>query len=282
MLVGDFLEQAITRFAWEFQRNSYYLPAARSGILQSHKALASSVVRQSSLAGIEPLEVPQLTGVITDFIGHLLSLHPRRGRPRALQQVASFLESEVIAGKISMQGGSKVDYPEFFHRTQATRFALHRTSSMVSEMAPIILLIRHLVERGELLIIEEPESHLHPAAQRRLVQALARLRSEKVSLLLTTHSDYFLQQLSNLLRLGALSAERKDRLGYNEKEAIPSNSVGAYLFDTKGEQPGSVIQELEVTDRDGIPEDAFVDVAEALYDEMVGLERAVTRDESTD
>ena len=153
---------------------------------------------------------------------------------------------------------------------------------MVSEMAPIILLIRHLVERGELLIIEEPESHLHPAAQRRLVQALARLRSEKVSLLLTTHSDYFLQQLSNLLRLGALSAERKDRLGYNEKEAIPSNSVGAYLFDTKGEQPGSVIQELEVTDRDGIPEDAFVDVAEALYDEMVGLERAVTRDESTD
>ena len=41
----------------------YYLPAARSGIMQSHRVIASSLVARSTRAGLEPFpEVPTLSG----------------------------------------------------------------------------------------------------------------------------------------------------------------------------------------------------------------------------
>lgn len=273
MLIDDLLAQTYFYFAQSVSQSIYYLPAARSGILQNHRALASALVQGSSRAGLESLSVRELTGAVRDFISYIMNLNPRRGRPRAVQETASFLEREIIAGKISIQGSTKLKYPEIFYRDDTARYALHRTSSMVSEIAPIILFIRHLTRPNDTLILEEPESHLHPASQVQLALGLARLLNGSVNLLLTTHSDYFLQQLSNLIKLGTVPSDRMGRFGYSDKEVIPVSAVGAYLFKEDGNEPGSVIESLKITAADGIPEDTFVHVAEVLYNEMVNLDR---------
>jgi predicted ATPase len=116
---------------------------------------------------------------------------------------------------------------------------------------------------GDLLVIEEPEAHLHPENQRRIATLMVRLARMGVYVLCTTHSDIILHQVSNHLLLGeALQKGYEipefdpdlDRLDYNE--------VGVYLFRMEGD--GSVIEPVRLEPGFGIPQDEFVRVAEAI------------------
>lgn len=247
----------------QFPANTYYLPAARSGILQSHKQLASAIVGMSPFAGIEPLEIDRLSGVVADFLSVLLTLEPEtRGE---LFEVAEFLERRIARGRIYLES-SGVPYPEIYYEARGHKFKMHRASSMVSELAPLILYLKHQLAPGDLLIFEEPESHLHPANQRILAHAIVKMVRKGVKVMITTHSDYFLPQLGNFVRLSALPAERARR-GYDDEDYLNPDDVGCYLFAWDGEEGGSVVRELEVSTEEGIPEDEFADVGEGLYSE---------------
>ena len=280
VLLLEFLLESVASIMQGLIPKTYYLPASRTGIIQSYKDLASSAVRRSSLTGIEDLDVTRLPAVIADFIGLVLILDEKRRTTPGWSGVDSFMESEVLHGNVSLVSGA-IGQSEIYYIRNGEIFELHRTSSMVSELAPIILFIRHLTRPNDLLIIEEPESHLHPAAQLPLARAFARLLGQDVNLLLTTHSESFVQQLGHLIQLGALSPEQRDRLGYADDDVIPVSAVGAYLFDTAGPGPGCVVKALSVTEADGIPDDEFADVWEALHNEMVNLERAAKDNESS-
>ena len=43
------------------------------------------------------------------------------------------------------------------------------SSSMVKELAPLVLYLRYLAKPDELVIIDEPEMNLHPAAQVQII-----------------------------------------------------------------------------------------------------------------
>ena len=264
----------LDRFYQQFPLHTYYFPAARSGILQSHKALASFVMSRSPLVGIEPIDIPRLTGVIVDFISSLILLE-KDDDETSLSQVAAFLEGEVLRGNIFFESG-KLEYPEIFYRNKAGRFPLHNTSSMVSEMAPVILFLKYLIGPGDMMVLEEPESHLHVASQRRLARAIAKLVRSDVKVLITTHSENFLGQLSNLIRLGQLSGEERIQRGYHEEDYLVPEEVGAYLFRLDDHQDGSFIEELPVTLEEGIPEDEFSRVIAELYDETVYLDQRIS------
>ncbi|MCH7745457.1 MAG: AAA family ATPase [Chloroflexi bacterium] len=272
-MIDRMLEEIIHNLYAGINIPAYYLPAARSGILQSHKALASFMVSRSPLVGLEPwAEIPRLTGVVADFISSLLTLE--RDVQTDIYSVAEFLETNVINGSISLDtAGGRSEYPEIYFTSKAGRFALHRTSSMVSELAPVILFLKYLVDPGDFLIIEEPESHLHPESQRRFAQCIAKLIRADVNVLITTHSDYFLAQLGNFIRLGQLSAKERVKQGYDKEDYLKADEVGAYLFDTKHDSGGTIVKELPITIEDGIPEEGFAEVNEALYDETVYLQR---------
>ena len=86
---------------------------------------------------------------------------------------------------------------------------------------------------------------------------------------LTTHSDYLLQRINQLIKLGAI--RRKDIGEYNNicKERGLENSsyldaadIQAYYF-SRNEKGKTVVESLKVTD-DGIPMNSFFEVVSDL------------------
>ena len=261
--------------------DSYYLPAARSGIVQGHKVLASEIVRQSARKSQRGFDIPTLPGITTEFLGNLISLDRRmRGQTldSAMEEAISFIENEVLHGKVDLDESSGLPIPEIVYmpvggQSALGKFTLYQTSSMVSELAPLILFLKYLVRPGDLLILEEPESHLHPAAQRRMAQGIVRLVNAGVMVIITTHSDIFLSQINNLMRISHASKRWLREKGFAPEDCLNRNDVGAYQFSWNAEMDSSVVKELEITNDGGIENDAFDDVIHALYEESVLVER---------
>ena len=62
-------------------------------------------------------------------------------------------------------------------------------------------------DRGDLLLIENPEVHLHPAGQAQMGQFLAAAAAAGVQVLVETHSDHLLNGVRRSVKDGTLASE---------------------------------------------------------------------------
>nr|WP_295605136.1 AAA family ATPase [uncultured Methanobrevibacter sp.] len=90
--------------------------------------------------------------------------------------------------------------------------------------------IQYFLQKGNTLIIEEPENHLHPENQRILVKYLVKLINNDLNIILTTHSDYILEQFNNLIRLGKVNKDKLNELGYSDENILNHEEVKIYNF----------------------------------------------------
>ena len=253
----------------------HYLPAARSGIMQSHRVIASSLVIRSTRAGLEQFPaLPSFSGVMADFMKQLIMYRNERGIHPMLAQIAKELEHDTLAGLVGL-GPSPGGFPEFVYRPHGTEddVRMTRASSMVSELAPLVLFLRGVIGKGDTLIIEEPEAHLHPAAQTRMAITLGRLVRAGVRVLITTHSDWLLKQIGNLMREGEINEQTGETV---REDHLPSvlhpSEVGTWLFRQSATDAGSTIQEIPFDRSEGVEPEEYYNVAEELYNRSADLQ----------
>ena len=257
---------------------AHYLPADRTGVMHSHQVVVGTLVQSATTAGLRPsTNVPMLSGVLADFLNQLISLGgdfpPRRFRLRGGRdkRLARPFEDNLLQGAVHLRR-TETNYPAFTYRPAGwdDDLPLMRASSMVSELAPVVLYLRHVVEAGDVLIIEEPEAHLHPAMQTKLARELARLVRSGVRVVLTTHSEWLLEQIGNLVALSQLPQSHRAKLKADDV-ALSPRDVGAWLFRPRQRPRGSVVEEVRLNPETGSFPTDYDDVALALYNEGASI-----------
>lgn len=166
------------------------------------------------------------------------SIHVYGKKSPHLKSVATKL-NDIFGGEFKTKGSE-----EFVLSNDGRRIPLSALSSGQQELLPLIAVLpRLLAVRGDgarmLTYIEEPEAHLFPGAQSRLIEALGSIvnySEGSLNMVLTTHSPYVLSKFNNLIKAGQLAAS----VGTKKKEEIdkiipkncqmPKDQVRAYAI----------------------------------------------------
>jgi predicted ATPase len=148
-------------------------------------------------------------------------------------QLAGILENDILGGSVNVDD-SGFDQEILYQPSEKVKLEMTVSSSMVKELAPLVLCLRYLAAPDELLIIDEPEMNLHPAAQVEIIEFLAMLVQAGLKVLITTHSPYIVDHLSNLMKAAKYEDKEslKERFYLERTEAfIPQEKVSVYLFE---------------------------------------------------
>ena len=259
-----FASEASYQLLQSWPRYAIHLPADRSGIMQSHNILASATARQAARAGIRPIEIDTLPGTSADFLSLVLEIPEREiygeGQKSPLVPLVERFESDIRA---VIEIDSRSDGMDaVIATTPEGKFSMARASSMLSELAPLLLVLKSPGLFVDHLTIDEPEAHLHPEMQIKVASFLAELVNEGMGIVLTTHSDFFVAQFNNMIRAYELSAA-SNTTHLSDLPVIDRSQVRSLRFTR--ENGWCVAREIELDRIDGIDESTFTDVMRSQY-----------------
>lgn len=251
----------------------HYLPAARSGIMTGLEAYTTAAIdRVWRGAGSQPIAIAPFPGVAADFLQAMVSLlfspDGASNGDKPLRSALDVLEGNVLKGRISTapDGWRRLS---IVYEASGMEMPIQRTSAMVAELAPLDLWMKHLLRPGDVLIIDEPEAHLHPENQRLIARVLVRLVRSGVRVVCPTHSSLILHQISNHLLATRSDPKEREALGFLDDDMLGVDELGVYLFQPGAE--GSSISSVPIEPDWGISEEEFLRVSEAIGEETYRL-----------
>ena len=252
------LESALSHFPLSTLRHlpfSHYFSAGRTGIMDTHRELAASILGRYSSWPLNEHTTDRLSVGLptTEFLQSLVRLRtlarPAFGGP-IMEQIAVAIERGVLGGSIDVVDTTGIAHFEYENLDAGVTVPLDQAASMVTEIAPIVMFLRQHVEEGDLLIIDEPEAHLHPAAQQQMAAALAFMIRSGLRVLITTHSHYMVEQFSAFVNASKLDEETRRRalalggpLG-EEDIYLTEDETAVYGFDQSNADGGTTVYEI--------------------------------------
>lgn len=193
---------------------------------------------------------------------------------KPIDEAYSELSESLIKGKINIKDD------DLYYEQSYGEIPITASAASIKELAPFaIMLQKGLVEQYSVMF-EEPETNLHPELQIKTADTLSYLLHKGCRFQITTHSDYILRRINDLIRLDILKKnidEKEytdfcDSHNYDSSLNIDKEKIGAFLFKRISENE-TVIQMQKIDC--GIPFDTFQSVLDNqltdssyLYDKL--------------
>lgn len=235
-----------------------YLPTGRTSLLSTAPLVAFAQAQATSNL--------RLAGPLSRFFPTYFEAGA--ASDGELETLAIELDHLLHGGRI-VATTSLGSVPELRFEKDGFSVPMERASSSVSELAAVTYFIRKLARKNSLIVLEEPEAHLHPAKQVLLARALARIIHAGLRVVVTTHSDVLVDALGWLLRSNA--RDDQFRADLPEQERLQVDQVGVYRFRHDAELGGFTADPVPYDPDDGFDRREFLDISADLFNRHADL-----------
>ena len=233
----------------------FVLSAERFGIALFYKELDFTksrlveMLQQIDDQGVRPERTPLL---VVDRIASRYAMPVKdnvdftRSIENILDQESDFVEDKLsneiktlMSGYYASTNGV-IRFKSRARKHRAFDIPLHIASSSARGLSDLYFYLRHVASRNDVLFIDEPETHLDTANQVMLARVISRLVNAGLKVLVSTHSDYLIKELNNLVMLdhlrrnGGLDAKN---MGYGPEDGIGGDRIRAYVAEKNSLTP---------------------------------------------
>lgn len=165
--------------------------------------------------------------------------------------LANQIETQILQGNLSIDSNGQVEFRPQSQKKNSV--PVHLSASFIKTISSVILFLKHKAQKGDFLMIDEPEMNLHPDMQIAFARILAKISNAGIRVWLSTHSDYMIAEFNNMCLVNKLrqSSDSKyvEEIGYSEGEYLNTNDMQALYFDDQAAKTQVKIKSLKITEQ---------------------------------
>lgn len=216
------------------------------------------------------IDIKSQLGINGQYSAHYLYLNENKnipwdstfGKVKSIKEALQFWLNEISPDvKLNVQdiNGTDLSKISYYYTTSSGQSDDFRPTNIgfgVSYVLPVILALIK-AEPDSLLIIENPEAHLHPKGQRKIGELIALCSQSRVQIFIETHSDHILNGI---------------RIAVKNKK-IEASNIGLYFFERKIEDKKTIhiVETIKINSNGKLDHwpDGFFDEWEKALDEII-------------
>lgn len=227
---------------------------------------------RGALVGINNTEAALLRGVsglYREFLDDFNFISNTRKEPIEQNKTLLELLNDVFSGKI------QIDKSKIIYNYKNLRIPLTAAASSIKELSPLFLLLNQFESKDLSILFEEPEAHLHPSLQRKVALLLSYLVNNGAYLQVSTHSDYFTNQINNIIKCSIIKnnaadkykthKEEFEKLGLSESVIFDYTLLSAYYFERHDDGSVRIVKQNIL--EEGVPFDTFENTVNKMVNE---------------
>lgn len=234
-------------------------------IFGNYQMLDSTFVLPPSRGPILTEQIIPTTGMYSEFLSDMAGLNRIKPRPDTASEIVLKLFRTILEGEVNKEETT------YIYTTNDASMPVSAAAASIREIAPLQILAKKQDVSRCAILVEEPEAHLHPLKQRMMADIIGALSHNGAIMQITTHSDYFLRRLNELIMFAKAKMTTDDpdklrtlseKVNIVEDMSIDESIIGAYLLRKQADNTSIAVKQ-DISN--GIPFAAFRD---AILDNM--------------
>lgn len=234
-------------------------------IFGNYQMLDSTFVLPPSRGPILTEQIIPTTGMYSEFLNDMAGLNRIKPRPDTASEIVLELFKTILEGEVDKEETT------YIYTTNDASMPVSAAAASIREIAPLQILAKKQDVSRCAILVEEPEAHLHPLKQRMMADIIGALSHNGAIMQITTHSDYFLRRLNELIMFAKAKKTTDDpdklrtlseKVNIVEDMSIDESIIGAYLLRKQADNTSIAVKQ-DISN--GIPFAAFRD---AILDNM--------------